>query len=330
MEQSSHDITPYQSGKTLAAVMKSLLPSLSWSQVRRMISTRRVRVGGTVCVDETRRLKAGEVVEWGEESAAALPGERDVSIVYIDEHVIVVEKPAGMMTLRRPEEAGWTAAKKAKAPTLQEALESILSRKVRGGRVVREAVVDVHRLDRETSGLMLFARSAEAREKLIAMFKGHAVERVYHAVVWGDPGDRTIQTMLVRDRGDGLRGSTGGSPVEAGNHGRAARATQRAVTHVKVLKRINERLCLIECRLETGRTHQIRIHLSEIGHPICGERVYAQNDQTGAARQALHSTSIQFNHPITGKQMRFESAFPKDILRWLAGVDKHAPRGRDG
>jgi 23S rRNA pseudouridine1911/1915/1917 synthase len=163
---------------------------------------------------------------------------------------------------------------------------------------------------------MLFALSPEAERALTQMFKDHAIERKYHAVVHGHPEARTVESWLVRDRGDGLRGS---SP-----RGKEGPEAQHAVTHIKPLEPVGEDH-VIECRLETGRTHQIRIHLTEIGHMLCGERTYNRpapgsqplQDRSGAPRQALHSAELNFTHPITGKDMRFTSPFPRDIADWL-------------
>src|SRR5262249_19568055 len=120
----------------------------------------------------------------------------------------------------------------------------------------------VHRIDRETSGLMVFARTVDAERLLATQFRAHSLHRVYLAVALGDVRDQTFESYLVPDRGDGRRGSTNNRKLG-----------KRAVTHVKPVERLNGHT-VVECRLETGRTHQIRIHLSEAGHPLCGDKVY--------------------------------------------------------
>jgi 23S rRNA pseudouridine1911/1915/1917 synthase len=181
----------------------------------------------------------------------------------------------------------------------------------------------VHRLDRDTSGLMIFALSSRAEQALVAMFKAHEVRRAYLAVVHGRVAEpRTIESWIVRDRGDGLRGST--------PRGAADEGAQRAVTHVMPVEHLGDRYTVVECRLETGRTHQIRIHLAEAGHMLCGEKVYTRPapnaqpvpDRSGAPRQALHSAELEFVHPVTGQTMRFASPLPKDLAPWLDRLRK--------
>jgi 23S rRNA pseudouridine1911/1915/1917 synthase len=194
---------------------------------------------------------------------------------------------------------------------------------VSGEQIRPPKVCAVHRLDRDTTGLMVFAVSREAEETLVRMFKKHAIERSYLAAVRGHPAEQTIETWLVRDRGDRLRGS---SPAAVG-----AEYAERAITHVKPVETIGP-YSLVECRLETGRTHQIRIHLAEIGHPLCGERVYThrlgeppQIDDSGAPRQALHSGELRFVHPVSGNRMQFRSPLPEDLGKWLREL-KHKHR----
>jgi 23S rRNA pseudouridine1911/1915/1917 synthase len=200
----------------------------------------------------------------------------------------------------------------------------------------------VHRLDRDTSGLMLFALSPRAEQALVKMFKGHDVRRAYLAVVHGRlDAERTIESWLVRDRGDGLRGSStstslgagpstslGAGPstsLGAGPRGPGDPDAKHAVTHVRPVEHLGDDYTIVECRLETGRTHQIRIHLSEIGHMLCGEQVYTRPvpgaqpvpDRSGAPRHALHSAELEFTHPVTGQEMRFTSPWPKDLAEWL-------------
>ena len=167
----------------------------------------------------------------------------------------------------------------------------------------------VHRLDRDTSGLLVFARSADAERGLVQQFRRHTVHRRYIAVAHGDVQPQTIETYLVRDRGDGRRGST---PLS--NTGK------RAVTHVEPIESLNG-YTVVSCRLETGRTHQIRVHLAEQGHWLCGEKVYRgaaftepPADLSGAARQALHAAELGFQHPIHGEMCYFQSPLPPDLV----------------
>jgi 23S rRNA pseudouridine1911/1915/1917 synthase len=190
----------------------------------------------------------------------------------------------------------------------------------------------VHRLDRDTSGLMVFARTPAAQGALETQFKARDVGRSYLAIVHGHPKAMTITTHIVRDRGDGLRGS-------AEVWGKDPATGQRSVTHIEPLEAIGD-YSVVRCRLETGRTHQIRIHLSEIGHMLCGEKEYVRRpdgtrrrDESGAPRQVLHAEELVFLHPATGREMRFASRPPKDLADWLetvrTGVRTSRPQSRD-
>jgi 23S rRNA pseudouridine1911/1915/1917 synthase len=179
----------------------------------------------------------------------------------------------------------------------------------------------VHRLDRETSGLMVFARTVPAERILGAQFREHTTHRRYLAVVLGTVKAQTIETFLVRDRGDTRRGSTHEPGVG-----------KRAVTHVKPLEALGD-YTLIECRLETGRTHQIRIHLSELGHPLCGDKVYNQPlfkkprvDLSGAPRLALHATELTVDHPTSGEAMTFQMDLPADLRAFVERLRKESAK----
>ena len=318
-------IPVHLSGQTVAGIVRQLGGNLSWAQARQLIASRRVRVNGGLCLDDARRLKEGEVVEVLSESDSPRPVERDVRILFADADLVVVEKPPGIQTVRRAEERDWSDARKQRQPVLQELVERMLTEGRRmGGQPL--TVRAVHRLDRDTSGLMMFALSTRAEQELVRRFARHQIQRVYWAVVHGilrEP--RTIETRLVRDRGDRIRGSAPGGMKSADG--------QRAVTHVRPVEEIGGAYSVVECQLETGRTHQIRIHLAEIGHMLCGERVYVRPradaevvaDQSGAPRQALHSAELQFEHPVSGKVMKFESGWPKDLARWIGRLREDTP-----
>ena len=325
-------------GQSLVGALKRWLHDSSWGQVRKLVGGRRVQINGNLCLDEGRRLTEGEVVKLLPHAMAAPPREEDVKIRYVDAHVVVVEKPAGVTTLRHSEEQDWPDRRKQRQPTLDELLPKAVanylmrqSRKGRGGpegddrrrgrddRAKRQApplrvprLRPVHRLDRDTSGLMVFARTVPAERALVQQFRKHSIHRAYRAVVHGEIEPQTIESQLVRDRGDGRRGST-----------KLENVGQRAVTHVRPIERLGA-YTLIECRLETGRTHQIRIHLSENGHFVCGDKVYCQplfkkplHDRSGAPRLALHAFELGFVHPITGEQLHFEMPFPPDLAEFL-------------
>jgi 23S rRNA pseudouridine1911/1915/1917 synthase len=227
-------------------------------------------------------------------------------ICYTDAHIVVVDKPAGMTTMRHGYEKAQFGrrAQRYLPRTLADVLPVLLVRQGVPGRLRA-----VHRIDKETSGLVVFARTPQAERHLMQQFREHTVERRYLAIVRGRATSGAIKTDLVRDRGDGRRGSTN----QPGTG-------QRAVTHVRVVERLGE-FTLVECRLETGRTHQVRIHLGEGGTPLCGERVYdrplhgkpVNTDTSGMSRTALHAAQLGLAHPASGKWMQWSSRLPRDM-----------------
>ena len=277
-----------------------------------MVQSRRVQVHGNLAMDPARRVATADVIHVLPHAQAAPPKTSDVRIRHIDPHLVVVEKPAGMTTVRHPEEKNWPARRRQLQPTLEESLNRIIAKRERAGARGAPRVRPVHRLDRETSGLMVFARTVPAERGLVQQFSKHTITRRYLAIVAGHIGARRIESTLVRDRGDGRRGS---GEDESG---------KRAVTHVHPLERLANHT-LVECRLETGRTHQIRIHLAEQGHPVCGDKVYRAGksfretipDTSGAPRLALHATELGFVHPITGESLHFEMPLPKELAALL-------------
>ena len=297
-------------GLTLSATLRKLDPTLSWSAAKKLITTRRLLVNDTLCTNDARRLAVGDRVTVLAEPFVG-PRVPAIRILHLDPDVIVIEKPPHVVTQRPDQERDLSDEKKALQPTLDELVARLLPG--------RAPLYTVHRLDRDTSGLMLFALSVRAREAFIDLFTRHAINRTYHAVCLGIvDAATTYDTHIVRDRGDGLRGSTRLHP--------APLDAKHAVTHVRPLELIQNSYTLLECRLETGRTHQIRIHLAEAGHMLCGEKLYTRPapavapvvDPSGAPRQALHSTTLSFTHPITRRELSFSAPLPRDLSAWLA------------
>jgi len=302
-----------QAGTTLAALLRAHLPGQSWNQVRRLIETRQACVNGELCLDPARRLKEGETVELLARPAPRPHQLESIVVRYLDGHLVVVEKPSGMSTVRHPLERAWDARRKALSPTLEDVVPKLIARSEgqrKSGTLPRLRIVQ--RLDKETSGLVVFARSVVAERGLGRQFHDHTVIRRYLAVVPGFVPPQRIETWLVRDRGDGRRGS-GDSKVEG----------KTAITHVDVVERLSG-YTLLACRLETGRTHQIRIHLAELGHPVCGDKVYCHrrdsttlSDQSGAPRLALHATELGFRHPVTHQELHWTMPLPLDLEAFL-------------
>jgi len=248
-------------------------------------------------------------------------------ICYADAQVVVVDKPAGLTTMRHAEEAAEFGARARRflPVTLADLLPRLLlSHGVKkqpparpGFRPALPEVRAVHRIDKETSGLVVFARTPAAARHLGNQFRTHTTERRYLALVRGKARAGRIASRLVRDRGDGRRGSSDQPGV--GEH---------AVTHVRVVEELGE-FTLVECRLETGRTHQVRIHLGEAGTPLCGERIYDRPrngrplpDASGATRPLLHAAELGIIHPATEKPMRWEAPLPADMAQVLKRLRK--------
>lgn len=316
-------VMPRQVDGTISAALREWLPGKSWSEVRRLLTSRRVSINGNLCMDAGRRLRLTDVVKVLAQSAAKPPDAMDIRVVFLDKHVVVVEKPAGITTTRHSEEQEMSPRRRQLQPTLDELLPRVIAKIESGkrkddrrgrneqGRRTNKGlrqVRAVHRIDRDTSGLLVFARTAEAQKSLEHQFRKHTTRRRYVAVARGDVKSQTIESRLVRDRGDGRRGST--TLPDVG---------RRAVTHVRAVERLGE-YTLIECQLETGRTHQIRIHLAEAGHPLCGDKVYgqplfrpAEPDVSGAPRLALCAVELGFTHPITGEELHFEAPPARDF-----------------
>jgi 23S rRNA pseudouridine1911/1915/1917 synthase len=297
------------------------------SEMRRLFRAGQVRIGGAVCPNPARRLRLGQQVEvrLGTPPSPDRPRqEGPVPVIrYADDQVVVVDKPPGLTTMRHAEEAAefGSRGRRFLPPTLADLLPDLLARQ-HGGR--RTPVRAVHRIDKDTSGLVVFARTSQAESHLGRQFRAHSIERLYLAVVRGRARTGRIESRLVADRGDGRRGST----AEPG-------VGQAAVTNVRVVEELGD-FTLVECRLETGRTHQVRIHLGETGTPLCGERVYDRPvhgkplpEESGAKRIALHAAVLAFDHPTTGKRMRWTSPLPEDLSQLVKRLHRRARQGSE-
>ncbi|WP_394822422.1 pseudouridine synthase [Pendulispora albinea] len=319
-------VTDDLSGKSLDAVVRALF-ALTWGKARSCIETGKVQLDGQTVTNATQRVRAGSEVALRMRAPRPRPGDLAESrVVYVDTHVIVVDKPAGISTIPYGDEED--------PDTLDAKVRAILAKgKHAAGRDqgARPALGIVHRLDKETSGLIVFTRTWLAKKSLTEQFRAHSIGRRYLAIVHGDmfpgsrssPTPRTLRSHLVSDRGDGLRGST----QRPGQRERGATAPQLAITHVEPVERLRG-ATLVACRLETGRTHQIRIHLSEAGHPLVGERVYIRNyarDIVPAPRLMLHAAELGFVHPATQKPLSFTLPLPPDMAEILEGL--RAPDG---
>jgi 23S rRNA pseudouridine1911/1915/1917 synthase len=292
-----------RAGVTLAAFVKAQTGA-AWSLTKRQVSTGKVFVDGACVTVIDHRLAGGERVELRTNAPRPLDPEREGTLVYDDAHVVVIDKPQGVSSVPYETREQGTA---------MDLIRGTWRRQGRDATTVPLHVV--HRIDRGTSGLLMFAKSKRAEVGLAAQLRAHTVERLYMCVAHGVMTSRRIESYLVADRGDRLRGST--SRIDQG---------KRAVTHVEARTALKG-ATLCHVRLETGKTHQIRIHLAEAGHPLVGETVYIKDYEAAGARTIradrlmLHAATLGFLHPVTGERISLEAVPPPDftaIVRRLA------------
>jgi len=291
---------------TVAAMVRAQT-GVAWSRARELCEQGRVSVNGECCIDPAMRIPADATISVDlhapKRAQGGLPA---ATIVFLDRDLVVVDKPAGMLSVADDTDG---------RDSLDLHLRTLLRRQGAGDAKLGV----VHRLDRDTSGVMVFARSPLAQRALAAQFRAHDAERTYVAIAHGDVAAARIDTHLMPDRGDGLRGSHGRYRHAASPPPAIAR---QAITHVRPLEALAG-ATLVECRLETGRQHQIRIHLAEAGHPLVGENVYIRDfkgQRIAAPRAMLHAATLGFVHPRKGETMRFERLPPADFAALLEGL----------
>lgn len=322
-------VVPSDLDKSLLDGAVRTLFELSWNRARELIRRGKIAVDGKTITTETVRVRAGAKVVLdlnAKDARAAKASLEPDAIVFVDAHVVVVEKPSGVSTVPfDPDGMGASIALRQKAgeeATLDQRVRAALAKreKARGRSGPPPEIGVVHRLDKETSGLIVFSRTWEAKKALMADFRSHTIHRRYLAIVHGLPKDGRIESHFIEDRGDGLRGSV--EHRRGRNKALAGEKTQRAITHIEVIEKLAH-AALVGVTLETGRTHQIRIHLAEEGNPLLGERVYIRGwrgDPIPSPRVMLHAAELGFTHPVTGEEMRWESKPPADFEEMLAFV----------
>lgn len=290
----------------------------SWNEARNAIERGKISIDGTLVSSPTMPIAEGTELAFDPAARRPRP-DTDLpagAIVHVDSHVVVVEKPAGISTIPFEKPGAAMAGPPEERGTLDDRVRAYLS-KTQGKNRGRPNLGVVHRLDKETSGLVVFTRTWLAKQSLTSQFRVHTVHRRYVAIVHGHLGKkgdkRTFESHFVQDRGDGFRGSIEARGLRGGG--------QLAITHVEVLE-VLEGATLLRCQLETGRTHQIRIHLSEAGHPILGERVYSKGysgPEVPAPRIMLHAEELGFKHPgRDDEEIHFKSKWPADFDAVLA------------
>ena len=312
-------------GTRLDRLLAAALAELSRSRIKALIEAGRVTAGGATLSDPSYRVKSGQTFAiFVPEAAAAKPEAQAIPLVvaYEDAELIVIDKPAGLVVHPAPGNPD---------RTLVNALLAHCGDSLSGiGGVRRPGIV--HRIDKDTSGLMVVAKTDRAHAALAEQFAAHSIRRAYDAVVRGVP----------RPRRGRIEGPIGRNPRNRKKMAVVRRGGKPAVTHYRVLKAYGESASLVECRLETGRTHQIRVHMASLGHPIVGDPLYGRGSRTrrggrqrkdsGAdaplpalPRQALHAKQLGFEHPVSGEQHDYISQFPFDInglLEKLESLEK--------
>ncbi|MBT5939611.1 MAG: RluA family pseudouridine synthase [Rhodospirillaceae bacterium] len=307
------------SGSRLDKFLAENFAEHSRSRIKSLIVDGYVTTAGAKVTDPSRRVKPGEKFELSIPALKpAIPvGQKiDLNIVYEDQDLIIIDKPAGLVVHPAPGNPD---------RTLVNALIAHCGDSLSGiGGEARPGIV--HRLDKDTSGLMVAAKNDIAHRGLAQQFSDHSLDRAYKAVVWGVP----------KTKAGKIEGNIGRNPRNRKKMAVVKRGGKHALTHYQVEKRIgstNEKWAgLVECRLSTGRTHQIRVHLTSIGHPIIGDPIYGSKDAkklgnnvseafqkavNNLNRQALHAFLIGFIHPTSGQKISFESPLSSDILTLL-------------
>jgi 23S rRNA pseudouridine1911/1915/1917 synthase len=305
-------------GQRLDRFLAGALPDLSRMRLKTLIQSGQVSLNGETITEPSYRVKPGESFTVTVPPAVdATPQAQDIAlqIVYEDDALIVVDKPAGLVVHPAPGNPD---------RTLVNALLAHCGDSLSGiGGVRRPGIV--HRLDKDTSGLMVVAKTDAAHAALAAQLADRSLKRTYHAVVWGAPSPRsgTVDRPIGRDPRNRKRMAV------------VSRGGKEARTHYKVLEAFGPAAepiaALVECRLETGRTHQIRVHMAALGHPLIGDPLYgrARRGRTsrldpetrdavaGFDRQALHATALSFRHPTSGKMLNFQAPPPPDMKALL-------------
>jgi len=307
-----------QQGERVDRALAARLPDLSRSRLKSLIEQGRVRSGERTISDPSQRVKPGQnfAILLPEPSAPVPRGEEiPLAIRYEDDALIVIDKPAGMVVHPAPGNEG---------STLVNALIAHCGASLSGiGGVRRPGIV--HRLDKDTSGLLVAAKHDVAHRKLAEDFAAHRVERAYQAVVWGVPAKKSGE----------IEGNIGRHPVHRKKMTVLARGGKPALTRYRVLRSFGRVASLVECRLATGRTHQIRVHMAAIGHPLLGDPTYgratparlsalppkAKAALAGFKRQALHAWLLGFKHPISGEALRWESPLPPDLQGLISSLE---------
>lgn len=322
----SFNVAQTDAGERLDRFLHIKAPELSRSRFKDLIKQGHVSLGGGTITEPNRRVKPGETVEIDmppPEDPIPKPEDIPLTILFEDDDIIVIDKPPGLVV--HPAAGNWSG-------TLVNALIAHCGASLSGiGGVRRPGIV--HRLDKDTSGVMVAAKNDQAHAALSRQFQAHGrdgkLERAYLALIWGRPRlvKDTIDTQIARKHADRKKMTV----IRDGG--------RQAITHYEILSGHppgkTPVVSLVKCYLETGRTHQIRVHMAHLGHPVLGDASYGAGFKASAAklgreaqkrlerlgRQALHAAILGFEHPITKQKMRFETPLPSDFQRLIDAID---------
>ena len=311
MRREEINITEETQGTRLDLVLSAGLEDYSRSFIQKLFEKGGVSVNGKPCTSKKYKCAAGDLVEIvipEPERLEAAAEDIPIDIEYEDEHLLVVDKPAGMVVHPAPGNYSGTLVN-ALMYHCGDQLSSING-------VIRPGIV--HRIDKDTSGLLVVAKTDRAHAGLAAQLEEHSINRIYKAIVLDNikEDEGTIDAAIGRDPKNRLRNAV----LKEGMPG--YESARRAVTHYKVLQRFG-RYTLVEAKLETGRTHQIRVHMAYIRHPLLGDELYGPaKNKAGAKRQMLHAGVLGFVHPVTETYMEFESPLPEDFTKVLHKISE--------
>lgn len=301
------NITEETKGTRLDLVLSAGLEDYSRSFIQKLFEKGGISVNGVICTSKKYKCSAGDRVEITIPEPEKLEAEAEdipINVVYEDEDLIVVDKPAGMVVHPAPGNYSGTLVN-ALLYHCGDQLSSING-------VIRPGIV--HRIDKDTSGLLMAAKNDRAHLGLARQLEEHSINRRYRAIVYNNikEDEGTVDEPIGRDPRNRLRNAV----IKDGMPG--FESARNAVTHYKVLERFGK-FTLVEAKLETGRTHQIRVHMAYIKHPLLGDELYGPaKNKEGAKRQMLHAGVLGFVHPVKGEYMEFESPLPEDFRKVLS------------
>lgn len=289
-------------GTRLDSYIATVDNSLSRMTVKKLIAEEKVTVNGRL-QKNSYKVKNGDVIELEEpevKTVDIVAQDIPIDIVYEDNDIIVVNKPKGLVV--HPANGNWDG-------TLVNAIMAKCKDSLSGiGGEIRPGIV--HRLDKDTSGLLIIAKNDKAHLNLSEQIKNREVKKIYYALVRGvvPENDATINMPIARSLKDRKKMAVDKNGKEA-------------ITHFKVIKRF-EKYTLLEVKIDTGRTHQIRVHLSQIGYPVVGDEVYSNGkNEFGVHGQLLHAKSLDFKHPVTGKELHLEAEIPEEFANVLKRLE---------